>query len=480
MTEGVAEIEAESGEPYPPVGTGRRRWTLLVVGVLLITGVMWVLWDRVSQRRLQGRIDAIRAADEPLYLEDFAGQELEDQRNAAFYYLAAGQAYAASGEVSPTGGGMSRANYMPLPFAWVRAADRAVARNTQALALVEQGNGCAGANWHALDPNWFTAQMQSIKVVRALAELLVDAAAVAHFHGDDVRAIGLIREQFAVADSTLAFGHFLTDLTASGMSDAAVKNLDFIAADLQIEGAGNVSASTRPVSRQTVKDLIALLLDGSVTARYRKSMALTERMDVLTEVMAPLKSSTVLRPRYQSQAAQMLEAEEVFGTAMAKEDFPSANWVIRHGEAKSPVDRWLDQSWYHVEMIWGQEARRREAAVALAIRMYRIDHKGWPADLAVLVPEYLPYVPDNPMRAGHAGIGYFTIKRGMPDRSDRPMLYLGRASATTRMMPSVYRPYVVDDSGGWDWLDLARWPAPRPARFIGPRMTASTKQSLQH
>jgi len=44
-----------------------------------------------------------------------------------------------------------------------------------------------------------------------------------------------------------------------------------------------------------------------------------------------------------------------------------------------------------IEMQWKGVANRRAAAVALAIRLYRLDHPDqWPGSLAELVPTYLP------------------------------------------------------------------------------------------
>jgi hypothetical protein len=50
---------------------------------------------------------------------------------------------------------------------------------------------------------------------------------------------------------------------------------------------------------------------------------------------------------------------------------------------------------------------RRLAAVALAIRRYRVDHDGqWPATLNALVPSYLPELPADPLASGGAQFGY--------------------------------------------------------------------------
>ena len=51
-------------------------------------------------------------------------------------------------------------------------------------------------------------------------------------------------------------------------------------------------------------------------------------------------------------------------------------------------------------------ALRRMAAVALAIRLYEIDHGNRPADLSKLVPDYLPAVPEDPFADDARMISY--------------------------------------------------------------------------
>jgi len=66
------------------------------------------------------------------------------------------------------------------------------------------------------------------------------------------------------------------------------------------------------------------------------------------------------------------------------------------------------------------------AAVALAIRLYEIDHSHRPATLDELVPDYLPEVPDDPFADDGGKIGY-SIENGQevlhcigPDKSGQP------------------------------------------------------------
>ena len=77
------------------------------------------------------------------------------------------------------------------------------------------------------------------------------------------------------------------------------------------------------------------------------------------------------------------------------------------GKIKQPVRNWMLPSlgrtvaFYHDGL-----ARRRMAAIALAIRLYEIDHGRRPGELAELVPDYLDEVPRDPMAPDGATIRY--------------------------------------------------------------------------
>ena len=79
-------------------------------------------------------------------------------------------------------------------------------------------------------------------------------------------------------------------------------------------------------------------------------------------------------------------------------------------------------------------AWRRMAATALAIRLYQLDHGQRPADLAQLVPEYLPAVPLDPFNP-----------------TGGPLRY--RPAATPPILYSVHEDG-VDDGGEYD---TRRW-----------------------
>jgi hypothetical protein len=101
---------------------------------------------------------------------------------------------------------------------------------------------------------------------------------------------------------------------------------------------------------------------------------------------------------------------------------------------------------------------QRLAAVALAIRMHRVDHGDLPASLDALVPNYLPRVPKDPF-ATDARIGYMRIKHGLPDGTDRPLIYsvgeAGDVDVEEKYAPPV--PTFDWSKGNFQFRDLTRW-----------------------
>ena len=69
-----------------------------------------------------------------------------------------------------------------------------------------------------------------------------------------------------------------------------------------------------------------------------------------------------------------------------------------------------------LELHYRTAAELRLAGTALAIRLYTLDHGERPANLSLLVPDYLPAVPLDPLADGGRELGY------LPD-APKPILY---------------------------------------------------------
>lgn len=105
------------------------------------------------------------------------------------------------------------------------------------------------------------------------------------------------------------------------------------------------------------------------------------------------------------------DAQAEFDHVMKNEPAGSANNLI----LKPTLDRIL-------ETIHRVQIERDMTAMALAAHVYQFKHGNWPGSLEDLATE-LPNVPVDPWGDGKQTLGYVLIKGGLPDGTDRPLVY---------------------------------------------------------
>jgi hypothetical protein len=124
--------------------------------------------------------------------------------------------------------------------------------------------------------------------------------------------------------------------------------------------------------------------------------------------------STLCLPILYSDAAKHLETmkQQVYGPYIVHYSEITKDSYELFDYEKPPLFKPLScdtfVTWPRLKILYlRQLARRRMAAVALAMRLYEVDHGHWPAKLENLVPKYLPAVPDDPfLPAGTGKIRY--------------------------------------------------------------------------
>ncbi len=123
-------------------------------------------------------------------------------------------------------------------------------------------------------------------------------------------------------------------------------------------------------------------------------------------------------------------------------------------------------------------AERTMAAMSLACHLFCADRDRWPTSLDELLATYLPEAPPDPWGDGIQTFAYVLIKGGLPDGSDRPLVYCrcwspdglffridapqyGRYSQDGSTKPS------IDMKHGGQFRDVAQW-VPAPGHREGP------------
>jgi len=129
------------------------------------------------------------------------------------------------------------------------------------------------------------------------------------------------------------------------------------------------------------------------------------------------------------------------------------------------------------ELFNRQDAEDGFAAMSLACHIFQFEKGRWPQSLEELIPDSLPHAVIDPWGDGKQTLGYVLIKGGLPDGSDRPLVF-SRCDSKDGM-------FFVRDRPDYDWSwyeehdahfnqvikqdgqfrDVARW---RPPNRFGP------------
>jgi hypothetical protein len=123
-----------------------------------------------------------------------------------------------------------------------------------------------------------------------------------------------------------------------------------------------------------------------------------------------------------------------------------------------------------IEIIRRLEVEKDMASMSLAAHVYQYKHGRWPGNLAELESE-LPRVLLDPWGDGKQVLGYVLIKGGLPDGTDRPMVYTrfrskdGLFFRTDEPQYSIYNADGSDVTTPWQkqegqFRDVARWAPP--------------------
>ncbi len=183
-----------------------------------------------------------------------------------------------------------------------------------------------------------------------------------------------------------------------------------------------------------------------------------ERLEVVTSSLALTKD------QHDAKSVQATTARELIGELMDHPDpkTEGANFNHVYGAAMKGAPASLPGT--IVEIINSVDAERDLAAMSLACHLYRFETGQWPRS-ADDIGKYLPHMPIDPFGDGTQPLGYVLIKGGLPDGSDRPLVYSrhrmkgGRAFRVDR---PEYSDYVGD---GGQFRDVASWSPPETSHL---------------
>jgi hypothetical protein len=340
---------------------------------------------------------------------------------------------------------------------------------------------------------------------RGLLQLLYTGALLAHTDGDDRAALGRVEELLFMARASAERPTFRAQLGGYRINEVALATLSELIPSLRIGDAPGQAP------RAQVEALIADLLNESPDRDAVVNFLRVERarqLDVLLEsdgtsrrqdgtpldpsawgesLPMPLSGSSpferlVSRPLYLGRARDSLNRISRGIASLAAPDLrefiqafnePSAvdvGGVAFPGGGPEIDDRDQSDAAFTRHLVaainqagrvrYMTRAQRRTAALALALCLYRADHGGEhlaSSDLRVLVPQYLPDVPGDPLSTCGEPLVY------VPDRQ-RPRVYsVGEDGIDDGGWPAELGASRAEELRMTDWVvDLVRQPRVEP------------------
>jgi RNA polymerase sigma factor (sigma-70 family) len=319
----------------------------------------------------------------------------------------------------PASSDLTYPDYPPYGPEWDQMAKAAWQAGQPALARVREARSIGRADWPDRESSVRTGGTY-LNPIRNVANHLGDAAMYQHLQGGEVGAIETVRDLFVLSDlmEQKPWDDLGRLLTAAGIRSLTVNRLMVIASDVRL--------SSDPADHQKLP---------TATARWLIDKLLNQN-----------------------------DPNEVW------------NGVAKGGQVHSEGGRQAMARL--IETLNRANAEQTFAAMSLACHLFFMDHGRWPGPIEELIPAYLPHQSIDPWGDGHQTIGYVLVKRGLPDGSDRPMVY-SRCGSQGKLFYRVDEPqygfYGNDGSNAnrphhnpsGQFRDVARWLLPA-GRVVEP------------
>lgn len=405
----------------------------------------------VTQRRIDALVKAYRDAGQPVLPEDFNPKaELPPERNAATLYKKAIDAYVLPASFPAT----LKVATLTTPDALREhhaIAAELVSTNGAALEYCRRARSLTEIDWEdPISSPMMRFWPQSLYDQRQLIQLLGVACLYHHIQGNDAESVEVVRDALHLASLTDAqSGELTRHLYAGYFVNHIVACIEVIAPGMRISGAITWRKDDQPASPSQVEALIEDLADTDPLFERWRMVIWGGRASVLDAmtlcdarpggqrvILGGLPFSNLwdraytyvhwrlVRPvwrrdtpallQYHDRALEAYDSSSYPATIARLPGWPQMSETVL-GELNpaamvyTPITSAAERRFHSIAM-------RRMAALALALRLYEIDHSSRPSGLEQLVPQYLREIPLDPFATDERSIGHLL-------NSDKPLLY---------------------------------------------------------
>ncbi len=392
---------------------------LLVVLLLAAAVVLRIWWDWEAQRRLRSRLEQYRAANQPVFVEDFGFVQIADADNMALPLSRAAEML-----LEPSDAPVSLQDLAKRPGLVDQHADYVallVASNDEVFQRMRGAWDRAGVQWDVqIVRPYINVTLPHLSPQKNLARLCYVAAIHHHRRGDDQAAMAALDDMLSIAKAiSYSWPCVMQHLVAIAISDMCADAVEQVTPGLHVEDAPPDGAlAERACGRADVEALIERLMNpkrmqaGWQWAMSGERMALYDGGEFVTENLAG--EFWLFKPAFRLDTIRMMEYCTQAHDAGLARDWPTADALL------SDIEDTGDGNWatrFVSNLLLPTYARavglhhwalmrRQLAGTALAIRLYELDHGRRPETLKQLVPGYLPRVPEDRFTTDHSAIRY--------------------------------------------------------------------------
>ncbi|UCE58867.1 MAG: hypothetical protein JSU63_15675 [Phycisphaerales bacterium] len=436
------DVETAQVELIPPRYWWLKRLSILAIVVFVALVCLRWWWGWEANRRLEALIEHYHGAGQLVYAEEFDAEldAVPDDQNAAVLLERA-----MASVVSATQSGVQFTDFPYDPENLetnMPAARELMDANASVLDLVRQARNRPRAAWSSPIRGSFANPGSSLySQQRNLAKLLWFSTSYDFLTGNHAEVVESFRDYLAFNEAIQAHPTLISNLIAWACHDLCFSLIEDFGSDLQVEGRqANSGAEARTATRAGVESLIEELLLEEGPRDALASCFLGERASQLEMIdyfgngtLGPnvvhlslaahvwlSVSSFLYEPALKLEAIHGMRYCTAFSGLAAAPNWPMASRNLPKVNTPTSLPGLsaieCESRVVSLQKFFNTLARRRMAAIALAIRLYELDRGERPESLSDLVSDYLSEVPADPFASDGTTIRY--IRDG-----EHPRLY---------------------------------------------------------